>query len=215
MRTFTEQETFWSGEFGTEYSARNSLDTLLGPCIAMWATILRHCPQPPASAFEMGCNIGANLHALKTLLPALSLSAVEINSHAAERARKSTAEVHNCSILDFEHQPAAYDLVFSCGVLIHCAPESLPAIYRKLHALSRNYLLISEYYNPTPVSISYRNHQNKLFKRDFAGELLDMFPDLELLAYRFIYHRDPVFPRDDCTWFLFRKSAPRDADADR
>lgn len=36
--------------------------------------------------------------------------------------------------------------------------------------------------------------------------MLDMFPDLKLVDYRFIYHRDPVFPRDDSTWFLLEKS---------
>jgi len=43
-----------------------------------------------------------------------------------------------------------------------------------------------------------------LFKRDFAGELMDNFP-VELVDYGFQYHRD-VFPADDVTWFLMRKN---------
>jgi hypothetical protein len=43
------------------------------------------------------------------------------------------------------------------------------------------------------------------FKRDFAGEIMDRFPDLRLVDYGFVYHRDPQFPQDDFTWFLMEK----------
>ncbi|QVL50178.1 MAG: hypothetical protein KFB96_06875 [Thiocapsa sp.] len=45
-----------------------------------------------------------------------------------------------------------------------------------------------------------------MFKRDFAGEMLDRYPDLELIDYGFIYRRDPVFPQDDMTWFLLQRT---------
>ena len=67
-------------------------------------------------------------------------------------------------------------------------------------------LLICEYYNPTPVTIEYRGHKNKLFKRDFAGELLKQYPDLNLINYGFKYKNDNDYPLDDITWFLLRKS---------
>ena len=62
-----------------------------------------------------------------------------------------------------------------------------------------------EYYNPSPVAIMYRGHDDRLFKRDFCGELLDKYKDLELVDYGFCYRRDPVFQQDDMTWFLMRK----------
>jgi spore coat polysaccharide biosynthesis protein SpsF len=68
------------------------------------------------------------------------------------------------------------------------------------------YICICEYYNPTPVEVTYRGYQEKLFKRDFVGEILDMYPDLELVDYGFVYHRDNNFPQDDITWFLIQKS---------
>ncbi len=61
--------------------------------------------------------------------------------------------------------------------------------------------MVAEYYNPTPVAISYRGHNDRLFKRDFAGELLDLYPQLQLVDYGFVYRRDPSFPQDDLTWF--------------
>lgn len=95
--------------------------------------------------------------------------------------------------------------MLSKGVLIHINPDMLQKVYDKLYGCTSKYLLIAEYYNPKPVAIDYRGHENKLFKRDFAGELMDKFSDLTLRDYGFIYHRDPSFPQDDVTWFLLEK----------
>ena len=107
--------------------------------------------------------------------------------------------------LDITHQEKKWDLVLVKGVFIHLNPESLNDVYEKIYNCSNKYILISEYYNPTPVSINYRGHKNKLFKRDFAGEILDTFDDLELHSYGFGYHRDLNFPQDDENWFLLEK----------
>jgi spore coat polysaccharide biosynthesis protein SpsF len=70
---------------------------------------------------------------------------------------------------------------------------------------------VCEYYNPTPVEVTYRGHEQALFKRDFAGEMLDAFPELTLVDYGFTYHRDPKFPLDDSTWFLMEKQGDEQA----
>ena len=74
------------------------------------------------------------------------------------------------------------------------------------YSFSKKYILLSEYYTPTPVIASYMNYENRLFKHDFASEMMDMFPDLSLVDYKSIYHHDPVSPNDDCTWFLLKKN---------
>ena len=58
--------------------------------------------------------------------------------------------------------------------------------------------------NPTPMAIEYRGHEDVLFKRDFAGELIDKF-NLKLINYGFNYNREKYFPNDDGTWFLLEK----------
>ena len=78
-------------------------------------------------------------------------------------------------------------------------------VYEKLYKASSRYILIAEYYNPSPIAISYRGHQDRLFKRDFAGEFLDIYSDVTLVDYGFSYHRDSAFPQDDITWFLIKK----------
>jgi spore coat polysaccharide biosynthesis protein SpsF len=55
------------------------------------------------------------------------------------------------------------------------------------------------------VAIAYRGHSDRLFKRDFAGEIMDRHSQLRLVDYGFAYRRDPNFPQDDITWFLMEK----------
>lgn len=90
-------------------------------------------------------------------------------------------------------------------MLIHINPEKLSQVYKTLYTASRKYICIAKYYNPVPVAINYRGHQGRLFKRDFARELLDTYENMRLLDYGFICHRDYLFPQDDVTWFLLEK----------
>ena len=100
---------------------------------------------------------------------------------------------------------AEYDLVFTKGVLIHLNPQSLESVYKKIYNSSSRWILTIEYYSRSPQEIMYRGHENVLFKRDFAGELLDKYKNELLLSdYGFIYHRD-TYPQDDLTWFLMEK----------
>ena len=78
-------------------------------------------------------------------------------------------------------------------------------VYGLLYETTNRYICIAEYYNPTLLEVIYRGQRNKLFKRDFAGEMLNKFNDLQLVDYGFVYHRDNNFPEDDITWFLMEK----------
>ena len=206
MNTYkTEQEDFWAGEFGDAYIDRNNSMQLAEANLAFFCRILSRTIGV-SSFLELGANIGMNLKALRQLIPACQLTAVEINQIAVEELKKQDqVEVHHQSILDFEVQDRQWDLTFTKGVLIHLAPEMLPEVYKTLYQCSKKYILVAEYYNPSPVEIPYRGHEGKLFKRDFAGELMEQYPDLQLVDYGFCWHKDPVFPQDDVTWFLLRK----------
>lgn len=200
----TEQEIFWAGGFGDEYLSRNRGEVLIAGNLALFAKIFAHTAGI-ASVIEFGSNIGLNLLAIRQLLPQAALEAIEINRKAAEAVgRIGGVTVFNQSILDFVPERQR-DFVFVKGVLIHINPDMLPQVYDTLYRTSRRYICLTEYYNPTPVTIPYRGETDKLFKRDFAGELLDRYPDLRLVSYGFTYHRDSNFPQDDANWFLLEK----------
>ncbi|MDA8164125.1 MAG: hypothetical protein M0017_03705 [Desulfobacteraceae bacterium] len=200
----TDQEAFWAGGFGDEYLLRNQGEKVVASNLHLFARVLS-ATSGVASIMELGANVGLNLKALARLLPGVQMEAVEINEKAAASLEQwGGARVHRCSILEFQPEIQS-DLVFTKGVLIHIDPEKIPVAYDLLHRASRRYICVIEYYNPSPVAVSYRGHNDRLFKRDFAGDLLDRFENLRLVDYGFVYRRDRNFPQDDVTWFLLEK----------
>lgn len=199
----TEQELFWAGEFGNNYIERNNNQQLVASNIMMFAKMLEKA-HGIESLIEFGSNVGLNLYALKQLLPNTNLSAIEINPKAASILKESGfVNVYNTSILDFIPDKKR-DLSFTKGVLIHISPDVLPQVYEKLYETSSKYILMCEYYDPNPMEITYRGHEGRLFKRDFAGEFMDRF-DVKLVDYGFFYHNDPRHDQEDMNWFLMEK----------
>lgn len=205
----TPQENFWAGKFGDEYIQRNQSGELLASNISFFSRALGSA-KGIHSCIEFGANIGMNLRALKLLYPSLDEHAVEINQSAATQlaAVVPSDNIYNESIVDFD-PVRTWDLVLIKGVLIHISPDVLTRVYDRLFASCGRYILVAEYYNPAPVTISYRGHSDRLFKRDFAGELLDRFSPLSLVDYGFAYHRDNSFPQDDITWFLLERNSSK------
>jgi spore coat polysaccharide biosynthesis protein SpsF len=201
----TEQEVFWHGTFGDEYIDRNKSKSLLASNISFFSKILSNS-EGINSVFEFGCNIGMNLKAIQALLPMSKLSGVEINKTAVAELRKNNdIEVIEGSILDLQID-STFDLTLIKTVLIHINPDRLDEVYSRLYEYSNKYICIAEYYNPSPVNVQYRGHENRLFKRDFSGEFMQKYPNVKLIDYGFVYHKDPNFPQDDISWFLMKKS---------
>lgn len=203
----TEQEQFWAGEFGNEYHTRNvgRIDVnehFFKPIMGPYAKKVCY----PTSVIEFGAGTGDNLLAINRLLPQSELAAVEINESAAKMldAEYPTIKwVFRESMLTFS-RPRRWDMTMTKGALIHVAPDNLLSAYARLYAHSAKWILICEYFNPTPVEVEYRGHAGKLWKRDFAGDLLDTYKDLKLVDYGFRYHRDQ-YPQDDLHWWLMEK----------
>jgi pseudaminic acid biosynthesis-associated methylase len=201
----TPQEAFWAGEFGAGYIDRNHGDAWVKSNEALFARILASTTQVE-SIVELGCNIGLNLIALRNPRPHVALRGYEINHETAAAARLHGGfDVVEQTVVEPIDVDRTFDLAFTKGVLIHINPEFLSGVYENLARLSTRYILVCEYYNPSPVAIPYRGHDDRLFKRDFAGEIMDHH-DLSLVDYGFVYHRDAEAPQDDITWFLLEKS---------
>ena len=202
----TEQEEFWSGEFGEDYIERNTKEDLFFSKNLWFFTDALKSIDSLASVIEFGPNIGANLIALHALFPNLQSTGIEINKKAVKELEKNlpNTEAINESILDCEITKE-YELSLIKGVLIHQDPSVLDFIYSKLYAASSKYILVAEYYSPVPVELDYRGNSGKLFKRDFAGEILEKYKDLSLVDYGFAYRNEKKAPQDDISWFLLAK----------
>lgn len=201
-RSESPQERFWKDDFGTAYARRNQ--NLAELRVPFFRGLLGRTG-PLLSACELGANIGENLQALRTLSPDMKLTGVEINSFACSQlSRIEGVQGWQGAIQDYTPNET-FELVFTCGVLIHINPGDLPQIYGQMFRLSRRFILINEYFNPVPQEITYRGEPERLYKRDFAGEFLDLHgPGLEVVDYGFLWKRlEPAW--DNTTWTLFRK----------
>jgi pseudaminic acid biosynthesis-associated methylase len=223
----TAQEQFWAGPDGNSYTERNG-NSLVSSKIGLFEQALHGRSRSIKSVIEFGANRGLNIQALQHILGSdTRYTAVEINSAACNRIHEdlnggvlkngiyeasSPPLVHICnaSLLELEAWPRAreaHDLSLVQGVLIHIAPDDLPLAYANIYGASRRYVLVAEYFSREPVAIPYRGRDGLLWKRDFAAEMLETFPDLRLIDYGFVSRLDPIAPLDDIHWWLTEKSA--------
>ena len=203
-----ETKDAWAGAFGDAYTERNrTTPGWLAKVEAMWREFLPAMqPEPVRRVLEVGANVGNNLRVLAKLTDA-ELFALEPNEKARAILNRD-AVLPAANILagtadEIALSGSAVDLVFTCGVLIHVAPDQLDAAYREMHRVSSRYILTAEYFADQPEEKRYRGHDGLLFKRDFGGHWLDLFPDLELMDYGFLWRRTTGL--DNLTWWLFRK----------
>ena len=156
MKFKTEQEDFWSGNFGDNYILRNRSETFLQSNINFFKKALKKVKKID-SMIEFGANIGMNIKAIKSLGKIKIFKAIEINKKACFDLEKVIGKenVFQNSILDYKNSEK-FDLVLTKTVLIHINPEKLVAVYRKIYKSAKKYILIAEYYNPSPSVIEYR-----------------------------------------------------------
>jgi len=209
----TPQIEVWKGKFGREYTERNTfesdaLDALYRKNYGVTRsqineTFLRHVPKD-ARLLEVGCNTGNQL-ALLQKMGYRDLSGVELQPYALEIARSRTKGIalQEGSALDLPHQDAAFDLVFTSGVLIHIAPADLPRALSEIHRCARTYIWGMEYYAPNVTEVNYRNQNGLLWKMDYARRYQESFPDLEVVKEeRLPYLENPNID----TVFLLKKT---------
>lgn len=108
----------------------------------------------------------------------IELAGIEPNAYALELARASgvAAGLFRGSAYETPFKNAYFDVVLTAGVLIHIPTEMLNTALEEMYRLSRRYILIIEYLSPRDIEVSYRGKPGLLWKRDFLGHLLELFP---------------------------------------
>ena len=187
----TVQAQVWQGEFGREYTDRNTLD--LEEMNRLWSAnyglsrrdvnrlFLRDIPKD-ASFLEVGCNVGNQLLQLQEL-GYTNLSAVEVQPYAVEiaQSRLEDVSIRQGSALSLPYESDSFDVVFTSGVLIHIAPQDLPRAMEEIHRCTKTYIWGAEYYAPDVERVNYRGHDGLLWKMDYAKRYLQEFKDLEVV----------------------------------
>jgi len=206
MSIHNKQINFWTGHAGNRYIKRNqSSDENHKNRINFWKNILsRVALNNNSKILEVGANIGLNLKAIKSIKK-FDLYAIEPNSNACQEIIKN-------NILDKEHllhdvaneigfSDNKFDIVFTCGVLIHIHPENLLDAMKEIYRVSKKYIVCAEYFSDKDEEINYHGEDGLLFKKDFGSFYLDNFPNLKLIDYGFSWKR--VTGMDNLTWWIF------------
>jgi pseudaminic acid biosynthesis-associated methylase len=213
--TDTAQMQVWKGEFGREYTDRNTfdvdvVDALYRKNYGLDRTAINReflaGISKEASFLEVGCNTGNQLLLLQGM-GYTNLSGLELQPYALDiaRSRARNISLAQGSALALPHGDASFDVVFTSGVLIHIAPEDLPRVMDEIHRCTRSYIWGLEYYAPDVTEVNYRNHSNLLWKMDYAQRYLERFEDLELVREQHI----PYLEGSNVdTVFLLRKKQP-------
>jgi pseudaminic acid biosynthesis-associated methylase len=204
----TEQEAFWSGEFGDEYTDRNVGTDIVSNNVHFFRDSLIIWPWELGSVIEFGANRGLNIEALiRVGTRPEYITAVEINHKACDELRKIDGiTVLEQSMFDYIGSKQ-FGMVISKGLLIHIGPDKIEKAMDVLYqSCGRGgHVLVAEYFAPSEVEVIYRGYANKLWRRPYGDMMLARFPDLKLLDYGFVGKCDPVAPQDDINWWLMER----------
>lgn len=190
----TNQTEFWTGDFGKEYTERNSHS------LEDWNEFYRknwgytkiemnelslQNIRKDSRILEVGCNTGMQLRGLQKM-GFKNLYGIEIQKYAIEKAKEFTKGINiiEGNGLDIPFKDNFFDLVFTNGVLIHISPTYLHTIMGEMYRCTSKYIWGWEYYAPTTQEINYRGNKGVLWKADYAALFLKKFPNLKLISYQ-------------------------------
>ncbi|MEE2753543.1 MAG: pseudaminic acid biosynthesis-associated methylase [Candidatus Latescibacterota bacterium] len=201
-------EALWQGEFGHEYTRRNTPAKLKKIGIHVdgrgqfWSSVLSH--YDIAGVLEVGCNRGVNLRFLAELVDPSEVYGIDINPSALDEVRSRfpgvTAIQSPARVLPFPDR--RFDLVFTSGVLIHQPPESIGQVLSEIVRTSKKYVLCCEYFADEVEVVAYRNQDRALFKQNYGALYQANFPGLRLIEKGFL---GPEEGWDNFTYWLFEK----------
>jgi pseudaminic acid biosynthesis-associated methylase len=204
-------EELWRGSFGDDYVERNQEFEFRRP---FWRDLIG--AHPCDRVLEVGCNVGGNLRWIAELITAGRAVGVDVNGKALRQLQGIVPGVNAVwgAARQLPFRDAAFDLVFTMGVLIHQPDATLPVVMSEIVRASRRWVLCGEYFAERTTEVAYRGQDGALFKRDYGSLYARLFPVLRSVDTGFL-GRDAGW--DDVTWWLFEKrpAGGRHVDAPR
>jgi pseudaminic acid biosynthesis-associated methylase len=207
-----EQEDFWSGDFGRDYTDRNNLtaeglDELYLHQFGVSRTEMnqRFLGNQPRQLriLEVGCNVGMQLRHLLQM-GFRDLYGIELQWHALKIARERVPDANllQGSGFDLPFRDGYFDLVYTSGVLIHIAPQNLPAFMGEIVRCSSRYVWGFEYFAEEVTDINYRGNAGFLWKANYAKLYQQHYPALKLVKQEVFPYRNTNGSQADAMFLL-------------
>ena len=190
----TPQLQQWTGDFGRQFTDRNSLTPAEMDAryakeygltrTAMNLEFLDALPRD-MRILEVGANIGNQLVFLQSM-GFTDLWGIEAADYGLDLARRRTSGINllKGSAFDLPFRDNWFDLVFTSVVLIHINPEDQPRATSELHRCTRKYVWGFDYYADSLTDVPYRGKSDLCWKRDFAQLYMSQYSDLTLVKQK-------------------------------
>lgn len=161
--------TDWAGRFGVAYTQRNprtteDMDALYVSRYGCSRSEMNDCAlgtfPADTSLLEVGCNVGTQLRILRDGLGFTDLMGCDVNRRAVSEGRRLCGPGIELVTADASRLPfadAAFDVVFTSGLLIHIHPDHLPAVMDEMVRVSRRWVWGFEYHAAAMTDIPYRD----------------------------------------------------------
>jgi len=190
-----KQMKTWVGNFGKEYTDRNALslqelDFLYQGYFGITRTEMNQDFiadfDKDMRILEVGSNIGNQLLLLQKR-GFNNLYGIELQPYAIELSKSRTVGINIIygSALDIPFKDDFFGMVFTSGLLIHIAPESIPVAMDEIFRCTNKYIWGMEYFAETYTQIEYRGHSELLWKTNFPQLFLDRFANIRLVKKKF------------------------------
>jgi pseudaminic acid biosynthesis-associated methylase len=186
----TDQTKVWTGDFGKDYTSRNTYKSIDGFNQAyidyygktkddLNKEILSNLPKN-LKILEVGSNVGYQLASLQRF-GFSNLYGIEIQRECVEQSKKlwKGIDIVQASAFDIPFKDNYFDLVFTNNVLIHISPDDIDIVLNEMNRVSSKYIYGFEYYSEKYERIEYRNNLNLMWKTDFSNLFLKKFSNLK------------------------------------
>ncbi|MCW3077114.1 MAG: hypothetical protein JWO32_1723 [Bacteroidetes bacterium] len=209
----TEQTNFWEGEFGKEYTDRNSFtkEGLNNYYLTNYGISKDKLNEEflgelkrDIKILEVGCNIGIQLASLQNM-GFTNLTGIELQDYAVQKSKTLTSgiKIQQGSGFDIPFKDNSFDLVYTHGVLIHINPNDLSKIMGEMIRVSSKFIWGFEYYNEETQQIKYRGHDGFMWKADYSSLFQKLDPSLKVIKKRIIpYITESNKGNNDCMYLL-------------
>lgn len=190
--TKTPQEIFWSEKIGQSYLEKNLFEPTERALTRTHFFELFRSFDLNAKILECGCNNGTNLAILKEM-GFNNLHGIEIFKGAVEEAKINipSATITEGTMLNLPYNDKEFDIVFTCGVLIHQHPQnSLPIALNEIYRVTKSNILGYENYTPTHTSRgNYRGETDRYWWGPFHEIIQNQFPSIVLTSNFITNHK--------------------------
>lgn len=155
----------WAGEFGKEYTDRNQYD----PALRVEG-FKQMIPFDARYILEVGSNYGNNLAAIEML--GKTAIGVEPNEYALNKGQALLRKIIPGNAYKLPFADNSFDLVFTCGVLIHIPPDKLREAMGEIQRVTKKYILTIEYMGKDEAILDdkgmklYRGQTEMMWKRE-------------------------------------------------